>query len=162
MYVKAHPTGGTLSDLESRLFAAKGKDAEASWSGSIQEDLVIIDNAVTIPVDYDFYNYVISGSGVGSIDILWNSNYVEVNKFFLAEVNKTPDIISASDTTATSDKESTYGARYANWKRITISVDSTSQSRYEFQLYKVIKNQGLVTPSSYIACEFTKAANAGD
>ena len=162
VYVKAHPTGGTLSDLESRLFAAKGKDAEASWSGSIQEDLVIIDNAVTIPVDYDFYNYVISGSGVGSIDILWNSNYVEVNKFFLAEVNKTPDIISASDTTATSDKESTYGARYANWKRITISVDSTSQSRYEFQLYKVIKNQGLVTPSSYIACEFTKAANAGD
>lgn len=162
VYVKAHPTGGgTLSNLESRLFAAKGKDAEASWIGSIQEELAKTVDGVTIDVDYDFYNYVISGSGVGSMDILWNPAYVEVNKFFLTEVNRTPGTINQSDTTATSDGNSTYGAKYANWKKITISVDSRSRSRYELQLYKVIEDQGLINPSSYIACEFTKTANAG-
>ncbi len=162
IFVKASPTaGGTLSELKSRLFAAKGKDAEASWNGTIQESLTTVVDDVTINIDYDFYNYIVSGSGVGSIDILWDPNHVEVNKFFLTEEGKTPDTISASDTTQTSDKASTYGARYVGWKRITIPVNSTNRSRYELQLYKVNENDPLISPSSYVACEFTKSAGSG-
>ncbi|MCR5539905.1 MAG: hypothetical protein K6F71_03585 [Ruminococcus sp.] len=156
VFVKATPTEGVQTELKARLFAAEGKDIEASWSGSIQEVLVTIDGGITIPVDYDFYNYIVTGSGTGSIDILWDPSHVEVNKFFLTEENKTADIILSTDTTQTGDKTTTYGARYANWKRITIPVNSTNRNRYELQIYKTNENQTLVSPSSYISCEFKK------
>lgn len=162
IFVKAAPTEGVQTELKARLFAAEGKDIEASWSGSVQEVLVTIDGQITVPIDYDFYNYIVSGSGVGTIDVLWDPDHVEVNKFFLTEERKTPDIILASDTTQTSDEVTTYGAKYANWKRITIPVDSTDRNRYEIQIYKVNENQALISPSSYISCEFKKSEGTGD
>ena len=137
VFVTATPSGGVLSELSVRLYGTAKKMEEASWSGSILEQ-----NCDT--TDYDFYNYVITGGGVGNLDILWNPAYVKVNKFFLEENNlNTEDTIINDET----------------WKKTTITVDSTKKSRYEFQLFKAEENIYLSSPSDYIKCKFTKALN---
>lgn len=137
VFVTATPSGGVLSELSVRLYGTAKKMEEASWSGSILEQ-----NCDT--TDYDFYNYVITGGGVGNLDIFWNPAYVKVNKFFLEENNlNTKDTIINGET----------------WKTTTITVDSTKKSRYEFQLFKAEENIYLSSPSDYIKCKFTKALN---
>lgn len=136
VFVTATPSGGVLSELSVRLYGTAKKMEEASWSGSILEQ-----NCDT--TDYDFYNYVITGGGVGNLNILWNPKYLEVNRFFLEENN-----LTTTDTTI--DNET--------WKKITIAVDSTKKSRYEFQLFKFQENMSLSSPSDYIKCEFTKSS----
>ena len=137
VFVTATPSGGVLSELSVRLYGTAKKMEEASWSGSILEQ-----NCDT--TDYDFYNYVITGGGVGNLDILWNPAYVKVNKFFLEENNlNTEDTIINDET----------------WKKTTITVDSTKKSRYEFQLFKAEENKYLPSPSDHIKCKFTKALN---
>ena len=143
VFVKAIPKAGALTELSARLYANKSKEDKASWTGNIQES-----NCAT--VDYDFYNYVITGNGIGTLDILWNENEVKVNKFFLLENNVDESVSTISD----SDEK--YGEDYAGWKKITLSVDSTVKSRYELQLYKVHEDQFMMSPSSNIACGFTK------
>lgn len=138
VYLTAKPKNSALPNLLTRLYGTKSKDEEASWSGSIVE-------ANTGSVDYDFYNYVITGSGKGYVDLMWNPQVVEVNKFFLEENQLEKSTIAATDAN--------YSDR-AGWNLVTIPVNATEKSRYELQLYKVQENVSLLSPSGSIDCKF--------
>lgn len=129
----------------------------ASWDGNLVEQN-------TDTKDYDFYNYVITGSGSGKLDIMWDSEYFYVSDFFfntsLSGVSfynniTTPETISGS-----------------TWKKVTIEVNSTDisdgqggtidgRSRYELQLFKVKSNTPYIKideehnndASKFIACQ---------
>jgi hypothetical protein len=98
--------------------------------------------------DYDFYNYVITGSGSGKLDIMWNPDYFDVSDFFFNTAlsgvrfyNNITEPVTINDSTSD----------YNGWKKVTIEVNSTDisdgqggtiagRSRYELQLYKVKSN----------------------
>ena len=147
VFVTAQPSGGALSSLSARLYGAKDKaEQEASWDGTI------IDDSYTT-VDYDFYNYVITGSGVGTIDILWDPANVKVNKYFLEEQELTPTTVASGDALY---GDSGTKKQCTGWSKATLSVNSTQKSRYELQLYKT--NEGSMNnPDAYIACYFTQS-----
>lgn len=136
VFVEAKPSSGVLSTLSARLYGTLTKEVAASWSGSILEQ-----NCDTI--DYDFYNYVITGSGIGTLDIYWDPTKVSVNKYFLEQNN-----LNAEDADSI----------HEGWKKITINVDSTKKNRYEFQLFKAEKDSSFLIPSAYITCIFTKSS----
>lgn len=150
VFITAHPEGNVLHDLSARLYGMKEKEDEAaSWTGTILESSLTT-------VDYDFYNYVITGSGVGSIDILWDARYIEVNKYFLEQqgLNNSVAEVAAND--------SEYGdsgtkAQRTGWKKITLSnVNPSITPRYEFQLFKVSEGS-MNNPGDYIECYFTQS-----
>ena len=132
VYVTAKPISGTLSELSARLYGTADKtDKGVLWSGSILEQ-----NCDT--VDYDFYNYIITGSGKGTIEVSWDPEHLKANTFFLEENNL-------------KEENGENG-----WKKITISVDSTVKSRYEIQFYKTKEDQMITSPDKYIKCKFIK------
>lgn len=136
VFVEAKPSSGVLSTLSARLYGTLTKEEEASWSGSILEQ-----NCET--VDYDFYNYVITGSGIGTLNIYWDPTKVSVNQYFLEQNNLTAE---------------NAGSEHEGWKKITMEVNSTVKNRYEFQLFKTEKDSSYLSPSAYITCEFIKSS----
>ena len=151
VHVWADPTG-SLKTIESRIFGASGSGNASSWQGSLRE-------TNCNEVDYDFYNYVITGNGVGTIDILYDDDYFEINQFFFSSISGNSfvqDPAVPEDVTASDPKYSEYNG----WKKITLNVDSVDdKSRYELQLYKVKKHTsytGDEKASKYIACFFTE------
>lgn len=132
VYVTAKPQSGTLSELKARLYGTADKtDKGVLWSGSILEQ-----NCDT--VDYDFYNYIITGSGKGTIEVSWDPTYLKANKFFIEE----------NGLTETNGEN--------GWKKIIISADSTVKSRYEIQFYKTEEDKWITSPDSYVKCNFKK------
>lgn len=145
--VTADPTSDTLATLSSRLYYAEIKTSEANWEGYIVES----DCSVA---DYDFYNYVITGNGKGTVDIKWDPDKFELNPFFLSDSSNSfsvePDITVSGKT----------------WKKITLYVDSEKKNRYEIQLYKTSTSAeggerytGDNAASKYIQCSFTPKAS---
>ena len=53
-----------VSNLASVISISQGRIVETGWHGSLQE---------TSTTDYDGYNFIIEGSGAGTIDILWDN-----------------------------------------------------------------------------------------
>ena len=119
--IKAVPGSGLgVSELSATLYGLVSKEKKSAWNGSIQED----------DWNYDFFNYVITGSGEETIEFSWNPVYLEVNKYFI-EMNN----LQIEDGSKT------------GWKKITLPVGANGKSRYEFQLYKV--SEGAEAPSNY-------------
>lgn len=161
IHVWAVPSGNAYHTIHSRIFGGLASGNAASWQGSLKET-----NCAT--VDYDFYNYIITGNGSGTVDILWNDDYFEANEFFFTElsgnsfVQSQPVEIQSSDTKYGSGSDN----NLTGWKMITLNVDSLNdKSRYELQLYKVKKNTSYTdktpdgldeTASQYIKCFFTE------
>ena len=145
IYLKAAPSSN-LANIEGLIYAAKNASEVASWQGAFVEG-----DCAT--VDYDFYNYIISGSGIGTVDILWDPEWLEINPFFfqaMAENN-----VSAIETVNDA------GSAYNGWKKASLTVDSTVKNRYELQLYKTKKDTiytGESSPMNYIACMFSRAS----
>ncbi len=126
VYVQAVPTDSGLTQLiRTRLYGSKNVVATATWSGTLAEK-----NTAT--TDYDYYNYIISGSGSGNLDIMWQDDWFEIDAFFFNS--------SLSGVTFYNNNinpETVSGGTYDGWKKITIVVNSTQgKSRYELQLYK--------------------------
>lgn len=145
VYLEAVPKNDTFSTLRTRLYGAPTEENESSWSGEILES----DPANR---DYDFYNYIITGSGQGSLDILWDDTKFEINKFFLEQNGITAGDIHPFPAGDEDHPE------YANFKYFTITgVDSREKSRYEIQLYKVSENTSITTPAASVGCIFHKA-----
>lgn len=164
--VKAEPQGdSSLKSISARLYGAQNIVVTASWDGNLVENS-------TNDTDYDFYNYVVTGSGSGKLDIMWNSEWFYVSDFFfdtaLSGVRfynnvTTPETINDS----TSD--------YNGWKKVTIEVNSTDlsdgqggiisgRSRYELQLYKVKSNTSYTgdnDASNFIACKLQDENTGG-
>ena len=145
VYVQADPVDSGLSLLRTHLYGSKNVVTTAAWSGTLAEK-----NTTT--TDYDFYNYIISGSGSGNLDIMWDGKMFEIDDFFLDS--------SLSGVTFYNDNNTpvpiTEGT-YDGWQKVTIVVDSVnSKSRYELQLYKKKANMsytGNNNAANYIHCE---------
>ena len=142
IYLKAIPTSN-LSILESLLGAAQSTSDVSAWQGSFVE-------SDTSSKDYDFYNYIISGSGSGSVDIIWDNSWLEINPFFFT---------AASGNVVTfPEKIVDPSSQYNGWFKATLTVNSTEKNRYEMVLYKAKENTtyvGANAPSNYITCVFT-------
>lgn len=147
----ATPEQSMYTPISTKLYGAKTIESNATWNGTFVEDNIS-------EKEYDFYNYIISGSGEGTVDIIWDPTKIEINGFFLTELsgntflnnNNTPVTIAANDPNY-SDK--------AGWEKITLEVNSLVKNRYELQLYKKIpytSYTGEQSPDKFIECHFTK------
>ncbi|MBR2523561.1 MAG: hypothetical protein IKE53_03885 [Clostridiales bacterium] len=143
VYVKADPVDAGLTDIQTRLYGSKNVIVTASWSGTLVEQ-----NTATR--DYDFYNYVISGSGSATLDIMWDPKWFEIDDFFFNS-SLSGVTFSGGDTPTRIS-----GGDYDGWYKISIVVDSVNdKSRYELQLYKVKENipyTGDDNAANHIAC----------
>ena len=124
IYVKADPVDSSLNDIQTLLYGSKNVVITASWTGTLAE-------RNTSSIDYDFYNYVITGSGSGKLDIMWDPNWFDVNEFFFN-----------SNLSGVTFENGNYrptpidGGTYDGWNMVTIIVDSsTGESRYDAANY---------------------------
>ncbi|MGN0676858.1 MAG: hypothetical protein ACI4K5_03855 [Ruminococcus sp.] len=139
IFVQAEPTSPSGIESVQNIYCVAQSASEASaWRGSLLE-------TDCDTVDYDFYNYIISGSGKGTIEVMWDNSMFEINPFFL-EIE--------GITTVETITEGTH-----NWSKITFEVDSTKENRYDIQLYKNSKDitsyTGENNANKYIDCTFT-------
>ena len=145
VYVWAEETSPSSATIESRLYAATTVTDTASWTGTFLE-------TDCDTVDYDFYNYIISGSGAGTVDILWDPKMFEINDFFF----KT----ELSGVTFVGEIGEDLDPSHTGWNKVTIAVDSAIINRYELQLYKssqeVISYTDKNAASKFITCKFNK------
>lgn len=119
--VKADPSSPSGINPINNLYCASQSAAEASaWNGELLEK----DSAT---VDYDFYNYILTGSGTGTIDVMWDTTMFEINPFF----RDMEHVQIASEGTVP------VGEEHAGWARMTLEVDSTVENRFAIQFYKI-------------------------
>ena len=160
VYTEAKPTDQTLNEIYARLYGAVVEEAEAQWRGDILEE-----DCGTI--DYDFYNYILTGNSVGTIDIMWNPEYFEISEFFTSAVagNEFEDGNDPQDVTVGEE----------TWKKLTLKVNAFDTldpengtvlkkgiNRYEIQFYKVKEKTsytGEQAASNYISYKFNKTVN---
>ena len=150
IYVTATPVGA-LQPISARLYGALIQQKEAEkWDGYIAD--TDLDTK-----SYDFWNYVITGTGIGTVDIVWNPDQISINKYFLIENGlEEPENRIAADNPL-------YGASgtkgsYTGCKVVTLPVDSVNKTnRYELQIYKSTERSTLIDPSGHIHCFFTQA-----
>lgn len=117
---------GTIRPIQAQLSASKGKDYTSSWKGTLIED---------DSTDYDAYNMQVTGSGAGTIEILWKTSYFDISDYFLADtenvfVNANKQVIT--DRSDLSNLIITDGV----WSKVILKVDSTVQPKYDIQFYK--------------------------
>ena len=109
----AEPSSPRLSTIRGILkpdFRVAG--AADYWTGSFQDD-----SSVT-PSAYDGYNYLITGTGSGTMTVSWDST-----KVVLSDVSR-DRLLAISGATQTGSS-------------ITFPVDSDTQSRHDLQFYNV-------------------------
>lgn len=135
-YVKvtATPTNGAALDpIACYLYLTKSVTADAAWSGRLQE--------TGNTSDYDAYNYILEGSGTGSVTVRWNSNYIDVSEIFIAQNNIT---VFTEEADGNGDI----------WKHFDLNVDNTT-NRFEIQLYKNNEGGDYSSVLTYINCSYT-------
>lgn len=141
VYVTADKLGDSTSFLQCYLFASPSTSEASAWKGELLET-----------GDYSFYNYIVSGSGVGTVRVFWNPQYFELNPFFQSTL---PAGSSVTDGGTYSDP----GNPYDGWRMLTIKVDSTVINRYELQLYKTQRDTSYTgdnSASQYVAYRYTE------
>ena len=158
VWIKAVPTNKSLSTLEARLYCAKPTVSnQAKWNGRFVEKDFTTE-------DHDFYNYLITGSGAGRLDILWDPTKIEINKFFLENIlavdYRTVYTIGDGNcpynTTVVPGTSTSYSPLYNGWKMISITMSGTTadKNRYEFQVYKTSE---IDNPTNYINTYFQES-----
>lgn len=136
-YLDIDPLVGRL-DLQ-----LTGQVQSVVWNGYINEDGARDETGTAVPAaTLDDYNYVIEGTGEGTITLRWDSTYLELNKDFIAQLT------AITGNSATADS-------------VTFSVNSNTTSRYDTQFYRT--GQALTNydtwdeVNGYITCTFTPA-----
>lgn len=138
--VTATPTsvsGGEVESILGYVGICKNAQGGASWSGYIEDD-----NYTSI--DYDSYNYIISGNGKGEFYFAWDDSKVKPNEFALLNYEKsgeaTVGIVGNVNGLSSWTNYNQYGTAVTppsgTWKYIKLDVDSDKNARYEIQLYK--------------------------
>ena len=168
VHVWAEPSGTLYHTIHSRIYGGIASSYAASWHGSFKET-----NCSAI--DYDFYNYIITGNGTGTVDILWNDEYFNVNEFFFSALSGNSFVyeglsVEPVEILSSNSKYGTGGSigNYTGWKMVTLNVDSINgKSRYELQLYKAKANTSYTdktnssganeTATQYVQCFFTES-----
>ncbi|MBQ7700662.1 MAG: hypothetical protein IJT49_10035 [Clostridia bacterium] len=102
------------------------------WTGTFRDDKNVAPNS------YDGYNYLITGTGSGTVTVTWNST-----KVVLSEVSKNT-LLSIPEARQIGDS-------------ITFPVDSDDESRYDLQFYKVDIPTGTMwnVMDSYVTFNFS-------
>lgn len=142
-YVRVIAAADQTTIIRGYICAAKNATDTAAWQGNLVENP---------SYDYDFYNYILSGSGKGTMDVMWNPSYLEINNFFVLPMAGN-NLVDYGGSKITDDTTNT------GWKKITLNVDSTLKSRYEIQFYKVqeeMRYTGSNAVTNYIKYKFTK------
>lgn len=147
--ITATPSGGATDALKGRLYAVEKSGEATAWNGSFQEV-----NVNTL--NYDFYNYILKGSGKGVVTVSWNTSKFAVNPFFFngGATFKTYEAgdLEEGEEILESGKVKRKSNGYAEMK---IKVDSQDVNRYTFQLYKTEDNGSYLNPSQYIVTTFS-------
>ncbi len=108
----------------------QGTTIVRGWRGDFFDDKSYI--------DYDAFNYVVTGNGSATITLQWCSDYLEINEVNLAEYASD---ISSSDLTG---QTKTINGVNGKWKKIVIDADADEldgsgnrigRNRYGFQFY---------------------------
>ncbi|MCR5796684.1 MAG: hypothetical protein K6G63_02055 [Eubacterium sp.] len=138
--LEAEPSAQNIDGVVARqsgyISASKGTVYNSGWSGELSE---------RTERSYDGYNMIISGSGTGTIDLSWNNERFEINKFFLEQY--------AYDSSTGTGIDSEGVKVNGTTSKITLHVDSIVSNRYEVQFYKKTKgNYNLETVKSSIKC----------
>lgn len=144
--IKATPTPASnyldIDPLSGRLnLQLTGQVQSVVWSGYINETGARENVSGTSPAStLDDYNYVIEGTGKGTIRLTWNITYLELNHDFIAELSSTEGYsYSAGD--------------------LTFKVDSNITSRYDTQFYRtgaaLTNYDDWNVVNGYITCTFT-------
>jgi len=163
IYVKADPDDTNLPDIDALLYGAKNEVITAAWSGQLAESNTDSD-------DYDFYNYIISGSGSGKLDIIWDPEWFEIDDFFFNS-SLSGVVFDGSSTPSEIDSVTIDGVTYTGTnsnklKKVTIVVDSqNSKSRYEIQLYKKRSDTPYIgdhDAANYIHCKLQESGGSGE
>lgn len=115
------------------------------WSGYVNETGSRDNTSSATPAPtLDDYNYVIEGTGKGTIHLTWNTTYLELNREFINELS------SAEDYSYTAGD-------------LTFKVDSNVTSRYDTQFYRTGRALTYYDTWSevngYISCTFTPDAS---
>lgn len=104
-----------ITTLACIISVSQGRSVETGWHGSLQE--------TDSSEEYDAYNLIIEGSGVGEIDILWDNTEFTMNPKFVelysAKLTRESDVLDRP-----------------GWKKRTLSVNSMQENRYDVQFYK--------------------------
>ncbi|MCR5110173.1 MAG: hypothetical protein K6B38_04625 [Ruminococcus sp.] len=162
IYVEAHPISlAALTTIFNRLGTAQSTADAASWQGKLIE-------TDCQSVDYDFYNYVLTGNGVGTVDIMWDPTKFEPNDFFFNELSGNEFVLydsNGDETEGPGNITKTFtNADHTNWKMATLKVDSTDTNRYQIQLYKINEELSYTgdtnKASNFIDCKYHKSASA--
>ena len=150
-------SGNLFGTIRRTLYASSAVAEPVTWTGSLLES-----NCAS--VNYDFYNYIMSGSGIGTIDVMWDPTKLEINPFFFSE--------TSGSTFVERDGAIIYPcSTHSGWNQCTLSVDSTVKNRYELQLYKCVPGisytddtnaepQVLNAASRFIDCKFHEGVSA--
>lgn len=113
MKLEAKPSSPSgLPTLSARIGVSYVKPYSASWSGQFTD-------SAGNPSDLDGFNYRLSGSGSGTITLSWDTNYIEISKWFLEENELSNSVTEVGDI-----------------KTITLKVDSSEQNQYDIQFYR--------------------------
>ena len=140
-FIRLTATSSEMGTLSCVIYAIRSTAEAAGWQGSFIENL---EN------NYDFYNYVISGSGKGTLDVLYDPAMLELSPFFLS---------AASGYNVSAPADYTYNGKA--WKKVSLSVDASKLSRYELQIYKTnpgVSYTGTNSPANFIVVTFTPAS----
>ena len=136
-------------ELNGRLYGQQLVQDIATWNGKITD---------TNLGEHDFFNYLISGSGRGTVDLFWNPDKIEINQYFL-DINA--GIIKNSETNHGVITLPAGDADHPGWKKITLNVKSDECSRYELQLFKVPDPENSASynvSSTFIDCKFNSVS----
>lgn len=114
---------GTITRLQAQISVSKGKDYGSRWRAVLTEP----DDA-----DYDAYNVQVSGSGAGTIEIMWKTEYFNISDMFLMDTEN-----SFKDSTGAAVTGDNAIITAGEWSKVILEVDSyTKENKYDIQFFK--------------------------
>ncbi|WP_303789184.1 hypothetical protein [Ruminococcus flavefaciens] len=114
---------GTITRLQAQISVSKGKDYGSRWRAVLTEP----DDA-----DYDAYNVQVSGSGAGTIEIMWKTEYFNISDMFLMDTANT-----FRDSTGAAVTGDSAIITVGEWSKVILEVDSyTKENKYDIQFFK--------------------------
>ena len=129
--ITATPTNGTaisgtVRPIQAQISVSKRKEYGSRWNGVLVET----DNA-----DYDAYNMQLTGSGAGTIEIMWKTKYFDISDMFLMDItNVFKDANGENGNTVSGNAAILIEGE---WSKVILEVNSyTRVNKYDIQFFK--------------------------
>lgn len=137
-------------DILSGILGVSAKTADdnaSNWTGNFTDQFV--DNVSVSSKEFDAFNYNVSGSGTGVFTLEWNTEYVNISRWFIDELTKAGNIINSESG------------------KVEFTVNSSLKNQYSLQFYRTRKpadgeiyneNRKVADgDTEYVSCSFTPA-----